>query len=90
MSNYYIPWRDDPITDGQKKLIADIQKKFNAPEFTGTTSGSIVGVVLTSIMASSSRDSFEKELIAKNKELSDEDSNWNFRRRISKHKNYDW
>lgn len=39
MSNYYIPWRDDPITDGQKKLIEEIRKKYNAPEFTGTTKG---------------------------------------------------
>lgn len=35
----------------------------------GFVGGSIVGVVLTSIMASSSRDSFERELLAKNEEI---------------------
>ena len=39
MNNYYLPWKDEPITEGQKKLIKDIQKKFNAPEFNGTTKG---------------------------------------------------
>ena len=39
MYDYCVPWKDDPITEGQKKLIAEIQKKFNAPEFAGTTKG---------------------------------------------------